>query len=93
MTTVLVTGVGAIIGYGVLRALRTLPERPRLVGADIYPDAAGQAWCDAFEQAPLTSDPGYFDWLQRVVAAHGIYSNFNNYLFSLIKVRFQLMTF
>lgn len=72
MTTILVTGVGAIIGYGVLRSLRATGRDLRLVGTDIYPDAVGQAWCDTFVQAPLTSSPGYLDWLNEIVNAHEI---------------------
>ena len=55
MTRILVTGVGAIIGYGVLRSLRKANTSFFLVGTDIYADAVGQAWTDAFEQAPLTA--------------------------------------
>jgi carbamoyl-phosphate synthase large subunit len=63
----MVTGVGAIIGYGVLRALRPMREEIRLVGTDIYADAIGQAWADAFVQAPLTADPSYPEWLERTI--------------------------
>ena len=72
MTTVLVTGVGAIIGYGVLRSLRASGMPLRLVGADIHADAVGQAWSDAFVQAPLTATPGYFDWLAGVIEDHAV---------------------
>lgn len=72
MTTILVTGVGAIIGYGVLRSLRGTGRPLRLIGADIYPDAVGRAWSDAFVQAPLTSSPNYLDWLKSVVDTHQI---------------------
>lgn len=68
MTTVLVTGVGAIIGYGILRSLRASGRSVRLVGCDIYADAVGQQWCDQFVQAPLTSSPGYASWLEQVLA-------------------------
>lgn len=68
----MVTGVGAIIGYGLLRSLRSARPDVRLIGADIYPDAVGQAWCDAFEQAPFTASQNYLDWLQEVVEKHGV---------------------
>lgn len=73
MKTVMVTGVGAIIGYGILRSLRR-DARPGvfLLGADIYPDAVGQAWCDSFEQAPLTASPEYLDWLYTVIKRHHV---------------------
>lgn len=56
MRTVMVTGVGAIMGYGLLKSLRAADPSLRLIGADIFDDAVGQAWCDVFEQAPLTAD-------------------------------------
>jgi carbamoyl-phosphate synthase large subunit len=72
MTTVLVTGVGAIIGYGILRSLRQASRPPRLIGADIFPDAVGQAWVDDFVQAPLTADAGYLAWLERTIIDNGV---------------------
>ena len=69
----MVTGVGAIIGYGVLRSLRAARPDIHLLGTDIYPDAVGQAWSDVFERAPLTSSPEYLDWLQDIVARHDIH--------------------
>lgn len=72
MTTVMVTGVGAIMGYGLLRSLRAARPEVRLVGTDIYPDAVGQAWCDVFEKAPLTASPRYLDWLLDLIARHEV---------------------
>ena len=68
----MVTGVGAIIGYGLLRSLRAARPEIRLVGADIYHDAVGQAWCDIFEQAPYTTNQNYLDWLQKTVEKHRV---------------------
>lgn len=70
--TVLVTGVGAIIGYGIIRSLRRLPQSPRIVGMDIYPDAVGQHWCDAFVQAAPAAADNYLSFVARTVAAEGI---------------------
>jgi carbamoyl-phosphate synthase large subunit len=64
MKTVMTTGTGAIIGYGVLKALREARPDFKLVAADIFPDAVGQYWADAFEVAPLTSDATYKSWLR-----------------------------
>ena len=71
-TTVMVTGVGAIIGYGVLRSIRVARPDVRLVGSDIYADAVGQAWCDDFVQAPLASDATYADWLREQVTSRTV---------------------
>jgi carbamoyl-phosphate synthase large subunit len=69
---VLVSGVGAIIGYGIVHSLREGLPTARVVGTDIYHDAVGQGWCDAFEQAPLTTHPAYLDWLSGIVDKHRI---------------------
>lgn len=72
MKTVMVTGVGAIMGYGLLKSLRASIPDLTLIGTDIYEDAVGRAWCDAFEQAPLTSSPQYEEWLLTTIERHQV---------------------
>ena len=72
MYTVLVTGVGAIIGYGTVRSLRKSKYDVRIVGMDIYPDAVGQVWCDAFEVAAPAADPGYVDFVTGLIRTHHV---------------------
>jgi carbamoyl-phosphate synthase large subunit len=72
MKTVMVTGVGAIMGYGLLKSLRVAAPSVRLIGTDIYDDAVGRGWCDAFEQAPLTSAPEYGQWLGDTLARNKV---------------------
>lgn len=67
MTTVLVTGVGAIIGYGIIRSLRASGQDVQIIGADIFPDAVGQAWADKFVVAPFTSSDEYSNWLRSII--------------------------
>lgn len=71
MTAVLVTGTGAVIGYGILRSLQGLPNLRR-VATDIYGHAVGQHFAEAFHKAPLTRDPGYAGWLSALVVREGI---------------------
>jgi carbamoyl-phosphate synthase large subunit len=66
----LVTGVGAIIGYGILRSLRQTSRPLRLIGTDIYADAVGQAWSNHFIQAPLTASDNYLTWLEQTITAN-----------------------
>jgi carbamoyl-phosphate synthase large subunit len=68
----LVTGVGAIIGYGIVRSLRLCRYDVNIVGMDVYRDAVGQRWCDSFLQAAWASDDGYCDFLANVVDKHNI---------------------
>ena len=67
MIRILVTGVGAIIGYGIVNALRKIDEKVHIVGTDIYKDAVGQTWVDKFVQAPFTSSEEYSSWLRQIL--------------------------
>lgn len=69
---VLVTGVGAIIGYGIVRSLRRCRYDVNIVGMDVYHDAAGQKWCDSFLQAIWASDARYCDFVSDVIDKHKI---------------------
>jgi len=70
--TILVTGVGAIIGYGILRSLRKIDDKIYLIGVDIYPDAVGQVWADKFIVAPLTSSDDYRVWLEKTITENQV---------------------
>lgn len=72
MKRVLVSGASGIVGYGILRSLRQSGQECFLVGTSIYDDSVAPAFCDAFEQAPPTSAPGYLDWLLTVLRRHHI---------------------
>jgi carbamoyl-phosphate synthase large subunit len=69
---VLVTGVGAIIGYGVVNSLRLGRYPLKIVGLDIFAHAVGQYWCDAFERSIPVADPAYTGFLRDVIARHSI---------------------
>lgn len=72
MKRVLVSGASGIVGYGVLRSLRQVGQKCFLVGTSIYDDSVAPAFCDVFEQAPLTSAPEYLDWLLSTLRRHRI---------------------
>lgn len=64
---VLVTGVGAIIGYGVIKSLKKSKYDVNIVGMDIYDDAVGQHWCDKFIQAIYAVDDNYISFLKKII--------------------------
>lgn len=72
MKTILVTGVGAIIGYGVIKSLRKSDYDVKIIGMDIYDDAVGQHWCDCFEKAVLASSKEYPCFLKKLILKHNI---------------------
>ena len=67
MYNILVTGVGAIIGYGIVRTLKKSPLPLRVMGVDIYSHAVGQYWCDGFQPICRTDDPAYADTLKHQI--------------------------
>lgn len=69
---VLVTGVGAIIGYGVIKSLRQTNYKIHIVGMDIYEDAVGKYWCDEFIKAVYAVDPGYIEFLKKTIEKYNI---------------------
>lgn len=69
---ILVTGVGAIIGYGLIKSLRKCKYPIRIIGTDIYDDAYGQYLCDKFIVAKPASKEDYPEWLKSVIIEHKI---------------------
>ncbi|MDY4784955.1 ATP-grasp domain-containing protein [Pygmaiobacter massiliensis] len=69
---VLITGVGAIIGYGIIKSLRNSNYPCKIIGMDIYKDAVGQHWCDEFVQAKLAAAPDYLEFLTGVIDRYQI---------------------
>jgi carbamoyl-phosphate synthase large subunit len=65
---VLVTGVGAIIGQGILRSLRMLDRPVRIIGIDLNENAFGAHDCDVFYAKPTCEDgEEYRDFFRRLV--------------------------
>lgn len=73
-TTVVVTGVGAIIGQGIVRSLRAAGRDVRIVGIDRNPRSPGTHLCDAFEPKPATDEasPGYLGFWEDLVLRHRV---------------------
>lgn len=73
MINVLVTGVGAIIGYGIINSLKMQNKYDvRIVGMDIYDDAYGQFLCDKFYIAERADSPMYLDFINNVISQESV---------------------
>ncbi len=57
----IVTGVGALIGQGIIRSLRETAPHARVIGVDRCDDSPGPDWCDEFHMKPTRdeSDSAY----------------------------------
>lgn len=64
---ILVTGIGAIIGYGIIYSLKKSKYNIQIVGMDIFDDAVGQVWCDEFVQAISAADKHYSSFLKDTI--------------------------
>lgn len=63
---ILVSGVGAIIGYGVVKSLRMSVLPVRIVGIDSNPRAAGFQFSDLGIPCPPVKEKGYRDFIVRL---------------------------
>ncbi len=56
------TGVGAVIGQGIVKSLKAAKGiRVRVVGVDCNPHSVGLHWTDAKRVVPRADDPGWVD--------------------------------
>jgi carbamoyl-phosphate synthase large subunit len=69
MIKVLVTGAGAVLGQGIINALRRSTLDVEVVAADPHPLAAGLFWADSAYVIPLASDPAYMERLADILEA------------------------
>ncbi|HOX29417.1 MAG TPA: carbamoyl-phosphate synthase subunit L, partial [bacterium] len=69
---VLVTGVGAIIGYGIIKSLRASGLDVNIVGMDIFADAVGRHWCDSFVKAVPAAADNYAHFMRSLIETHDI---------------------
>jgi carbamoyl-phosphate synthase large subunit len=66
---VLVTGVGAIIGQGIVRSLKGGGHPVRIIGLDRSARPPGPEWCDAFIQKPTCDErsESYLDFWRSLI--------------------------
>jgi len=69
---ILVTGVGAIIGYGIVNSLLKSGYNLSIIGMDIYDDAYGKNLCDTFIKAEFANSEKYIPFLNKVIEEHKI---------------------
>lgn len=67
--TVFVTGVGAIIGQGIVKSLRQCTRSVRVIGIDRNPHSMGPYLCDAFYAKPNCeeSSPDYLSFWEETI--------------------------
>ncbi|WP_046117186.1 ATP-grasp domain-containing protein [Ensifer aridi] len=66
---VFVTGAGALLGQGIIRALRRSTLNARIIVGDPSPLSAGLYWGDAAHLIPMAKDPAYLERLGDLLRA------------------------
>jgi carbamoyl-phosphate synthase large subunit len=65
---ILVTGAGALLGQGLIRAIRASTLDANIIAVDPNPLSAGLYWADASRLVPMADDPHYLGRLCEVLA-------------------------
>ena len=65
---ILVTGAGALLGQGLIRAIRASTLDANIIAVDPNPLSAGLYWADASRLVPMADDPHYLERLCEVLA-------------------------
>jgi carbamoyl-phosphate synthase large subunit len=71
MKTIIVTGIGGIVGQGIVRNARAMGRGLRIVGVNISRVSAGNHLCDEVFEVPYAYDPLYIDAMMKVIADTG----------------------
>ncbi len=72
MYNILVTGVGSIIGYGIVDGLRKSTVKTRIIGIDIYEDAYGGGLCDKFIQGVRADADNFIEFINQLISDNKI---------------------
>ncbi len=70
--TILITGVGAIIGYGLINSLKKSKYNCRIIGIDIFHDAVGQKWCDKFIQGVRADSEEFISFINNLISTEKV---------------------
>ncbi|RAL20490.1 carbamoyl phosphate synthase [Lujinxingia litoralis] len=65
---VLITGAGALLGQGIIRALRATTLDATIIAVDPSPLAAGLYWAHRAHLVPLASDPTFLQAFEEILA-------------------------
>lgn len=71
MKTIIVTGIGGIVGQGIVRNTRGMNRDLRVVGVNISRVSAGNHLCDEVIEVPYAFDENYINAMLKVVSETG----------------------
>jgi carbamoyl-phosphate synthase large subunit len=72
MGSVLVTGIGGNVGYGILKNIRQYYPDMEIAGTNTSRVSPGNHLCDHVYQVPSANEDGYISMIQQLCKAHNI---------------------
>lgn len=72
MKSILVTGIGGVVGQGILRNLRAMNLEAHIVGTNTQQISAGNHLCDHIYQVPFAYDKGYIAAIRELTFLHKV---------------------
>ncbi len=72
MANIFVTAASSLIGYGILKSIRSTKKTHRLIGSTIYKNSIAPAFTDVCIEAPYCDSEGYIDWVIKVIKDHNV---------------------
>lgn len=70
MRSIIVTGIGGVVGQGILRNLRAMDLMVPIVGTNTQQVSAGNHLCDHVYQVPIAYNEGYIATIQDLISRH-----------------------
>ncbi len=71
MKTIIVTGIGGVVGQGIVRNARAMGRNLRIVGVNVSRVSAGNHMCDEVVEVPYAYDDNYISAMLKVVSETG----------------------
>ena len=71
MDTIIVTGIGGVVGQGIVRNVRATGLPLRIVGINVTAVSAGNHLCDAVYLVPYAIEPNYIDTVKEITQNEG----------------------
>ncbi len=72
MRSILVTGIGGVVGQGVLRNLRAMNLMERIIGTNSSRVTPANHLCDEVYEVPLAVDPDYISSINKIILRNDV---------------------
>lgn len=72
MKAILVTGIGGVVGQGILRNLRAMDFQAPIIGTNTLQVSGGNHLCDEVHRVPFAYEANYLETIVSLVARHDV---------------------